>query len=91
VITGENGQAWVGKNRKEALIDLRVLLKSYQIVKLRKGVTHQDQIVLCVNERMAFNISSIISNTMNISIFYVLSKSMQIKITAFFVTLLLKL
>ncbi|MDY0943919.1 alkaline phosphatase family protein [Priestia megaterium] len=54
VITGDNGQAWVGKNRKEALIDLRDLLKSYRIVKLRKGVTHQDQIVLCVNERMAF-------------------------------------
>ncbi|TYR81877.1 alkaline phosphatase family protein [Priestia megaterium] len=54
IIAGDNGQAWISNNRKEALIDLRDLLKSYRIVKLRKGITAQDEIVLCVNERMAF-------------------------------------
>ena len=54
IIAGDNGQAWISKNRKEALIDLRDLLDSYRIVKLRQRIKSQDQIVLCVNERMAF-------------------------------------
>lgn len=51
---GDNGQAWISGNKKEALIDLRGLLDGYQIVKLKNGVTPKDQIVLAVNERMAF-------------------------------------
>jgi predicted AlkP superfamily pyrophosphatase or phosphodiesterase len=54
IILGDNGQAWIDKDRNKALIDLRKLLSSYQIVKLRKGVTPQDEIVLAVNERMSF-------------------------------------
>lgn len=54
VIMGDNGQAWIGADRNEALIDLRKVLNEYTIVKLRKGVTPKDQIVLGVNERMAF-------------------------------------
>lgn len=54
IILGDNGQAWVNKNRDEALIDLRKLLGSYQIVKLSKGITPKDEIVLGVNERMSF-------------------------------------
>lgn len=54
IISGDNGQAWISGNKEEALIDLRSLLSSYQIVKLKKGVTPQDDIVLGVNERMAF-------------------------------------
>ncbi len=54
IILGDNGQAWINQNRKEALIDLRKLLSSYRIVKLRKGVTLEDVIVLAVNERMSF-------------------------------------
>jgi predicted AlkP superfamily pyrophosphatase or phosphodiesterase len=54
VVMGDNGQAWIGPNRKEALVDLRKVLNEYKIVKLRKGITSKDQIVLCVNERMAF-------------------------------------
>ena len=54
VILGDNGQAYIENNRNEALIDLRKLLSSYQIVKLNKGVTAQDEIVLGVNERMSF-------------------------------------
>ena len=54
IILGDNGQAYIENNRNEALIDLRKLLSSYQIVKLNKGVTAQDEIVLGVNERMSF-------------------------------------
>jgi hypothetical protein len=54
IVLGDNGQAWIDQNRKAALIDLRKVLNSYQIVKLRKGVTEHDEIVLCVNERMSF-------------------------------------
>ncbi len=54
IMIGDNGQSWVGPNRQEALIDLRKLLKSYEIVKLKDGVTTHDEIVLGVNERMAF-------------------------------------
>jgi hypothetical protein len=54
IILGDNGQAWIDKNRNEALIDLRKLLSSYQIVKLSKEITPQDEIVLAVNERMSF-------------------------------------
>ncbi|AIE58940.1 type I phosphodiesterase/nucleotide pyrophosphatase [Bacillus methanolicus MGA3] len=54
IILGDNGQAWIDKNRNKALIDLRKLLSPYQIVKLNKGITPQDEIVLSVNERMSF-------------------------------------
>ncbi|MFT4414203.1 alkaline phosphatase family protein [Fredinandcohnia humi] len=54
IILGDNGQAWIDKNRNEALIDLRKLLNSFKIVKLKKGITPQDEIVLGVNERMSF-------------------------------------
>jgi predicted AlkP superfamily pyrophosphatase or phosphodiesterase len=54
IILGDNGQAWIHQNRKEALIDLRKLLGSYQIVKLHQGVTSKDEIVLGVNQRMSF-------------------------------------
>ena len=54
IISGDNGQAWISSDKKDALIDLRDLLNSYRIVKLKKGVTPQDEIILCVNERMSF-------------------------------------
>lgn len=54
ILIGDNGQAWVDKNRKEALIDLREIYKNYKIMKLKQGVTADDQIVLGVNERMAY-------------------------------------
>ncbi|MGE8205752.1 alkaline phosphatase family protein [Heyndrickxia sp. NPDC080065] len=54
IISGDNGQAWISNNKTEALIDLRDLLNSYRIVKLKEGVTSKDEIVLCVNERMSF-------------------------------------
>lgn len=54
IVMGDNGQAWISGNKKEALIDLRSLLDAFRIVKLKKGVTADDDIVLAVNERMAF-------------------------------------
>nr|WP_282597710.1 alkaline phosphatase family protein [Bacillus sp. REN3] len=54
VLLGDNGQARIGPNREEALIDLRTILGAYQIAGLKKGVTTEDQIVLAVNERMAY-------------------------------------
>lgn len=54
IILGDNGQAWIEQNRNEALIDLRTILSTYKIVKLRKGVSADDEIILCVNERMSF-------------------------------------
>ncbi|MBZ5750510.1 alkaline phosphatase family protein [Metabacillus rhizolycopersici] len=54
IILGDNGQAWIDNNRNLALIDLRKLLHSYQIPKLKDGVTSSAQVILCVNERMSF-------------------------------------
>nr|WP_256243543.1 alkaline phosphatase family protein [Bacillus sp. V3B] len=54
ITIGDNGQAWIDSNRKEALIDLRGIFTNYHIMKLRKGVQPKDQIVLAVNERMAY-------------------------------------
>lgn len=54
IIMGDNGQAWIHSNKKKALIDLRKLLGSYTIMKLKKGVQPNDELVLAVNERMAY-------------------------------------
>lgn len=54
IVMGDNGQAWVHPERKEAVIDLRRTLRSYRIMKLRKGIKAGDQIILAVNDRMAY-------------------------------------
>jgi hypothetical protein len=54
LVVGDNGQAWIDSNRQVALIDLRKILGSYRIMKLRRGVQPKDQIVLAVNERMSY-------------------------------------
>ncbi|WP_196219144.1 alkaline phosphatase family protein [Parageobacillus thermoglucosidasius] len=54
IIMGDNGQAPVGSDRNKALIDLRKSLRSYQIMALKDGVKDSDEVVLGVNERMAF-------------------------------------
>jgi predicted AlkP superfamily pyrophosphatase or phosphodiesterase len=53
ITVGDNGQAWIDSNRKMALIDLREIFGEYRIMKLKKGVQSQDQIVLEVIERMS--------------------------------------
>lgn len=54
IILGDNGQAWIDKDRNLALIDLRKLLSMYKIPKLKKRIGSSDQVILGVNERMAF-------------------------------------
>lgn len=51
---GDNGQAPMNPSKKKCLIDLREKLSNYQIMKLKKGVTQEDEVVLGVNERMAY-------------------------------------
>nr|WP_051404979.1 alkaline phosphatase family protein [Bacillus cihuensis] len=65
ITMGDNGQAWIDSNQKEALIDLRKILGSYHIMKLRDGVQPKDQIVLAVNQRMSY-IYSLDTNTLPI-------------------------
>jgi predicted AlkP superfamily pyrophosphatase or phosphodiesterase len=54
IIIGDNGQAPIDSDRNKALIDLRQSLRSYQIMTLKDGVKDRDDVVLGVNERMAF-------------------------------------
>lgn len=54
IVMGDSGQVSMDTVRKKALIDLKQLLRSYQIMKLKEGVKDDDQIVLGINERMTF-------------------------------------
>jgi predicted AlkP superfamily pyrophosphatase or phosphodiesterase len=54
VILSDSPQSTVEKNKKEALVDLRKLLSKYKIAKLGEPIQSNDQIVLGVNERMAY-------------------------------------
>ncbi|AGT32323.2 phosphodiesterase [Geobacillus genomosp. 3] len=54
IIMGDNGQAPVRADRNKALIDLRRLFHSYKVMALKHGVQQGDELVLAVNERMAF-------------------------------------
>ncbi len=54
VVMGDSGQTFIHGDRNKALISLRQLLAPYRIVKLGKPVKDDDQIVLAVNERMAY-------------------------------------
>lgn len=54
IIMGDNGQAPIDPDRNKALIDLRQSLRSYQIMALKDGVKERVEVVLAVNERMAF-------------------------------------
>ncbi|MGG3845503.1 alkaline phosphatase family protein [Aeribacillus composti] len=54
IIMGDNGQAVVRPRNQNPLIHLEKLLSPYRITKLSKGVRKDDDIVLAVNQRMAF-------------------------------------
>ena len=54
IVLGDNGQAWIEKDRNKALIDLRKLLETYRIPKLKDRITSSDEVILCTNERMCF-------------------------------------
>lgn len=54
IVMGDSGQTNVLGNKEQALIDLRDLLKEYQIYKISGPVQENDQVVLGLNERMSF-------------------------------------
>lgn len=53
VVMGDSGQGRVGKT-KDAIIDLPKLLSHYRIPSLSESITEKDQLVLALNERMAY-------------------------------------
>lgn len=54
ITIGDNGMAWIDADRNKALIDLQKIFASRKIMKLRKGVRSDTEIVLAVNQRMAY-------------------------------------
>lgn len=55
IIMGDSGQTHILPDKQEAYIDLRKRLHSFQIMPIKQLAPRaQDQLVLCVNERMAY-------------------------------------
>ncbi|MBA4601709.1 alkaline phosphatase family protein [Thermoactinomyces mirandus] len=55
IIMGDSGQTHILPDRQAAYIDLRQKLHSYRIMPIKQhSPREQDQLVLCVNERMAY-------------------------------------
>ncbi|MDP5273009.1 alkaline phosphatase family protein [Chengkuizengella axinellae] len=54
VILGDSGQSTIINDKEKSLIKLKTLLNDYHIYELGTKVMEQDQIVLCVNERMTY-------------------------------------
>jgi hypothetical protein len=54
VVMGDSGQTSIGASRSQALVHLLPMLGMYRISKLGKQVQENDQLFLCVNERMAY-------------------------------------
>lgn len=53
IIIGDSAQSSINKE-KNALIDLQKVFDDYRIAKVGKPITSDDQVVLAVNERMAY-------------------------------------
>lgn len=54
LVMGDNGHSPMGSRYKEFIIDLRKILNNYHIARLERSVREKDQLVLCVNQRMAY-------------------------------------
>ncbi len=54
LVMGDNGHAPMHVDTKKALIDLRKIFNKYQISKLERPIHRKDQLVFCVNQRMAY-------------------------------------
>ncbi|MEC5423568.1 alkaline phosphatase family protein [Virgibacillus sp. C22-A2] len=54
IVYGDSGQAIIGEDRNEAIIDLPALFEMYQLAELGELVKTKDQLALAVNERMAY-------------------------------------
>lgn len=66
ITIGDNGMAWIDADRDKALIDLRKIYSTRRIMKLRKGVRRGDEIILAVNQRMAY-VYSLDENALSVS------------------------
>lgn len=54
LVMGDNGHAPMHTKYKKAVIDLRKIFNKYKIAKLERPVRRRDQLVFCVNQRMAY-------------------------------------
>lgn len=54
MVMGDNGHSPTGGSYRKFVIDLRKTLKKYRIGRIDRPVHKKDQIVLCVNQRMAY-------------------------------------
>lgn len=54
MVIGDNGHAPMGYRYRDFIIDLRKILKKYSKAKIQRPVHKKDQLVLCVNQRMAY-------------------------------------
>ncbi|KXH81680.1 alkaline phosphatase family protein [Sporosarcina sp. HYO08] len=54
MVMGDNGHSPTGSKHREFAIDLRKLLQTYRIARIERPVRKKDQLVVCVNQRMAY-------------------------------------
>lgn len=54
LVIGDNGHSPTGGNYRTYVIDLRKILKKFQISRIERPVNKRDQLVICVNQRMAY-------------------------------------
>lgn len=54
IVMGDSGQAVIGADRNKSVIPLKERLGAYRIADQNPPAAGQDQMVLCVNERMAY-------------------------------------
>ncbi|MFC2949814.1 alkaline phosphatase family protein [Virgibacillus sediminis] len=54
IVYGDSGQSFIGKEKNEAVIDLTELGEEFQVAEAGKEVQQEDQVILGVNERMAY-------------------------------------
>ncbi|MET3697595.1 predicted AlkP superfamily pyrophosphatase or phosphodiesterase [Bacillus oleivorans] len=54
LVMGDNGHAPMGSRYNDFIIDLRKIFKKFRIARLQRSVCEKDQLVLCVNQRMAY-------------------------------------
>ncbi|WP_284139375.1 alkaline phosphatase family protein [Virgibacillus sp. LDC-1] len=54
LVIGDNGHAATGSKRRNVVIDLRKLLSTYKLAQIERPVRKNDQLAICVNQRMAY-------------------------------------
>ncbi|MFD1040509.1 alkaline phosphatase family protein [Virgibacillus byunsanensis] len=54
MVLGDNGHAPMGSKYRKFIIDLRKILKKNRIARIQRHVHKKDQLVICVNQRMAY-------------------------------------